>query len=287
MQFSGTFPGDITETYVQLANDGAEFLAVAVLLYTIGRLVVVPGVRWGLERSQFNRTVVSALVSATHLLVVVVTVVVAASLAGFRGSLAGSTLIAAGITVAVGLAAQDVLGNFVSGAFIVTDPDLNVGDTIEWDGKQGTVVDIDLRVTRVRTPDNERILVPNTTLATTAVTNHTSTDPVGVSYEFGVDYDADLDEVEAIIRNVARDLDHVREKPAPSVAVSELTSSSVLLIGRVWLPVERKNRALSVKSAFVRGVHEACRAEGIDLSETPHTELSGEVTVHDSGAPAE
>ncbi|WP_254272130.1 mechanosensitive ion channel family protein [Haloarcula marina] len=287
MQFSGTLPGDITSTYTQLVNDGAEFLAVAALLYGLGRLLVVPGVRWVLSRSKFNRTAESALVSATHLLVVVVTVVVAASVAGFRGSLAGSTLIAAGITIAIGLAAQDVLGNFVSGAFIVTDPDLNVGDTIEWDGKQGTVVDIDLRVTRIRTPNNDRIVVPNTTLATTAVTNHTSTDPVGIDYEFGIDYEADVDDVEAIIQNVARDLDHVHEKPKPTVAVADLTSSSVVLVGRVWMPVERKNRALAVRSAFIRGVYEACREEGIDLSETPHTELSGEVTVHESGAAGE
>ncbi|WP_276250112.1 mechanosensitive ion channel family protein [Haloarcula rara] len=98
-------------------------------------------------------------------------------------------LVAAGLTVAVGLAAQDVLGNFVSGAFIVTDPDLNVGDTIEWDGKRGVIVDIDLRVTRVRTPNNERIVVPNTELATGTVTNRTSTGPIGVSYEFGIPYE--------------------------------------------------------------------------------------------------
>ncbi|WP_135304162.1 mechanosensitive ion channel family protein [Haloarcula amylovorans] len=279
MQFSGPIPGDITSTYVQLAEDGAQFLAVAFLLYAVGRLLVVPGVRWSLARSKLDGTVESALMSTTHLAVVVITIVVSASVAGFRGSLAGSTLIAAGITIAVGLAAQDVLGNFVSGAFIVTDPDLNVGDTIEWEDKRGTVVDIDLRVTRVRTPNNERIVVPNTVLATSAVTNHTSTDPVGIAYQFGVAYEADIDEVAAVITDVARSLDHVTEKPEPSVEVSELTDSSVVLTARLWIPVRRKNRASQVRSAFIRGVHEACRAAGIDLSDPQNVELSGDVTV--------
>ena len=279
MQIPGGPSIDIVSVYAQLAEDGATFLAVLVVLYGAGRLLVVPGVRLALDRSQFNRTAQSALVSGTHLLVVAVSVLVGASVAGFRGSLAGTTLLAAGITVAVGLAAQDVLGNFVSGAFIVGDPDLNVGDTIEWDGKTGTIVDIDLRVTRVRTLDNERIIVPNTELATSAVTNRTTTDPVGISYEFGVDYEADIDEVQEIIRNVARDLDHVSERPKPSVATTELTAASVILTARVWLPVERKNRVPLVRSTFIREVHEACKAEGIDLSESPHTELSGEVTV--------
>lgn len=281
MQFPGAPGIDIVSVYAQLAEDGATFLAVVALLYAVGRLVVVPGVRLGTERTQVNRTVQSALVSSVHLLVVVVSVAVGASTAGFRGSLAGTTLIAAGITVAVGLAAQDVLGNFVSGAFIVSDPDFNVGDTVEWNGKRGTVVDIDLRVTRIRTLDNDRIIVPNTELATTAVTNETVTDPVGISYTFGVDYGADLDKVQGIIRNVARDLDHVAERPRPTVAVDELTASSVLLVARIWLPVERKNRVPAVRAAFIRNVLEACKAAGIDLSEDSGTELSGEVTVHE------
>jgi len=283
MQIPGVPSGDFVSVYSQLAEDGAIFLTVLVLLYAIGRLAVVPLIRWGLERSQLNKTVQSALISGTHLGVVVVSILVSAGVAGFRGSLAGSTLIAAGITVAVGLAAQDVLGNFVSGAFIVGDSDMNVGDTIEWEGNRGTIVDIDLRVTRVRTLDNERIIVPNSELATTAVTNHTVTDPVGISYEFGVDYGADIDEVQAIIRNVARDLDHVAERPKPSVATTELTANSILLTARIWLPVERKNRVPAVRSAFIRNVHEACKAEGIDLSEDSGTELSGEVTVREGG----
>ena len=281
MQIPGVPTDDLVSVYTQLATDGALFLAVLAVFYGLGRLLVVPAARWALTRSKVSRTVQSGLVSASHLLVVVVSILVGANTAGFRGSLAGSTLIAAGITIAVGLAAQDVLGNFVSGAFIVSDPDLNVGDSIQWDGNSGTVVDIDLRVTRVRTPDNDIIIVPNTTLATTAVTNETSTDPVGISYEFGVDYGADIDEVSSVIRGVARDLDHVADKPEPTVAVSELTANSVLLTARIWLPIERKNRMLTVRSKFIRGVHEACRHEGIDLSESVSADLSGELAVSD------
>jgi small-conductance mechanosensitive channel len=281
MQFPAGLDIDIVSTYGQLATDGAQFLAVAALLYAIGRLLAVPLVRWGLSRTETNKTVASALTSAVHLVSVILAVIIGASVAGFRGALAGSTLLAAGITLAVGLAAQDVLGNFVAGAFIVTDPDLNVGDTVAWNGMQGTVVDIDLRVTRIQTPDNERIIVPNTTLATSAVTNQTSTGPVGISYQFGVGYDDDIETVQAIIQNAARDLDHVLEKPSPTVRVSDLSSTSVVLTGRVWIPNARRNRMRSVRSAFIRRVHEACHAEGIDLSDTSQHELSGDIGVRD------
>ena len=284
MQSPAPFSGDFASTYAQLAEDGATFLVVAGLLYLVGRLVVVPLVRWGLSRSRIDRTLESALSSAVHLVVIALTVLVAARIAGFRGTLAGTTLIAAGVTVAVGLAAQDVLGNFVSGAFIVTDPDLNVGDTIEWNGMQGVIVDIDLRVTRVQTQDNERILVPNSELATGTVTNRTSKGPIGISYEFGVDYDEDLDRLEAIVVNVARDLDHVAEKPAPEVGVSDLDATNVLVVGRMWIPNRRRNRLPEVRSAFIRGVHEACKAEGIDLTDTSQHAVDANVALVDDRA---
>jgi len=272
---------DLASVYAQLARDGATFLIVAATVYLVGRLLVVPTVRWGVARAGVDRTLQSALGSVTHLLVIGLTLVAAAQAAGFRGALAGSTLVAAGLTVAVGLAAQDVLGNFVSGAFIVTDPDLNVGDTIEWDGKRGVIVDIDLRVTRVRTPNNERIVVPNTELATGTVTNRTSTGPIGISYEFGIPYDTDVSALETIVRDVASELDHVVEEPEPIVGVSELGATAVIVVGRVWIPNERRNRLPGVRSAFVRRVNEECRAAGIDLSETTQHDLSGELAVHE------
>lgn len=283
MQLPTPFSGNLSSVYAQLASDGATFLIVAAVLYLVGRLLVVPTVRWGLSRSGIDRTIESALGSATHLVVIAVTVIAAAQAAGFRGALAGSTLVAAAVTVAIGLAAQDVLGNFVSGAFIVTDPDLNVGDTIEWDGNRGVIVDIDLRVTRVRTPDNERIVVPNTDLATSSVTNRTATGPIGVSYEFGIDYETDVDRLETIVRESAAGMDHVVGDPEPQVGVSELAPTAVVVVGRIWIPNERRNRLVGVKSEFIRRVHEACRAEGIDLSETSQHALSGELAVDERG----
>ena len=284
MQLPDPLSGDLSSTYAQLASDGATFLIVAAMLYLVGRLLVVPAVRWALSKSGIDRTIESALGSATHLVVIGVTVIAAAQAAGFQGALAGSTLVAAALTVAVGLAAQDVLGNFVSGAFIVTDPDLNVGDTIEWDGKRGVIVDIDLRVTRVRTPNNERIVIPNTDLATRAVTNRTSTGPIGISYEFGIPYDTDVSALRAIVEEVAAELDHVVEDPEPVVGVSELGPTAVIVVGRVWIPNERRNRLPGVRAAFVRRVHEECRAAGIDLSETTQHALSGELAVDERTA---
>ena len=119
------------------------------------------------------------------------------------------------------------------------------------------------------TDERTDIIVPNAELVTPAVTNRTATDPVGISYEFGVD----RDEVQSIIHNVARDLNHAAERPGPTVAVEELTASSIVLVGHIRLPVERKNHLPAVRAAFVRTVHEARKAAGTDLSEDSETAI--------------
>jgi len=124
------------------------------------------------------------------------------------------------------------------------------------------------------TDERTDIIVPNAELVTPAVTNRTATDPVGISYEFGVD----RDEVQSIIHDVARDPDHVAERPGPTVAVEALTASSIVLVGHIRLPVERKNRVPTVRAAFVRTVHEACTAAGTDLSEDSGTGRSRTAT---------
>ncbi|PSP60860.1 hypothetical protein BRC76_07235 [Halobacteriales archaeon QH_8_67_36] len=124
-----------------------------------------------------------------------------------------------------------------------------------------------------RTDERTDIIVPNAELAMSAVTNRTATDPVSISYEFGVD----RDEVQSIIYGVARDLDHVAERPGPTVA-GTLTASSIVLVGHIRLPVERKNRVPVVRAAFVRTVHGACTAAGTDLSEDSGTGRSQTAT---------
>jgi small-conductance mechanosensitive channel len=77
--------------------------------------------------------------------------------AGYGRILSESAVIIAALTFALGIAGQHVFGSLISGMFPVADPDFNVGDWIEWPGGDGTIEAVDVRVTRVRTPNNETI----------------------------------------------------------------------------------------------------------------------------------
>jgi small-conductance mechanosensitive channel len=133
-------------------------------------LVPVRGLRRVLDaRNPGNATLVEAVEGYTQLLVLVVAVAGALVAAGYGHVLSGPVLVVAAVTLAVGVAGQEVIGNLVSGLFLVADPDSNVGDWIAWEDQEGVVETSRFRVTRVRTPNNEVVTVPNTALATSVV----------------------------------------------------------------------------------------------------------------------
>jgi len=283
MQFGPDFLVDVLATYSNLLQNIVEFTVIALGLYVVGRALVETIGRVALQRSKFDETMADGVLSFLRLAVVLLAVVVGASAADFRGAFAGSALIAAGVTLAVGLGAQDVLGNFVAGAFLVQDPDVNIGDRIRWEDEEGIIIGIDLRVTRVRTLDNEIIVVPNSELSTTVVRNLTSHDPVGFSYEFAVQHD-ELDEAIETIRTVADEYDELVETPAPTVRVTELLESEVVVTARAFFPVELRSQRSRIRTTFLQLVVERCMEDGVELNQSSMQELSGEIGVEPIGS---
>ncbi len=278
MQFGPEFLTDFLSTYATLLENVVEFVAFALGLYLVGRVVVETVGRWSLERSKFDETMTDGVMSFLRLAAVLLAVVVGASAADFRGAFAGSALVAGGVTLAVGLGAQDVLGNFVAGAFLVQDPDVNIGDRVRWEDEEGIITGIDLRVTRVRTLDNEMIVVPNKKLSTSVVRNLTAHDPVGFSYEFAVQHDEVGAAVETI-RAVAEDQADVVDTPAPSVRVTGLLESEVVVTARAFFPAELRSQRYRIRTAFLRDVVDRCREAGVDLNQSSLQDLSGTVGV--------
>ena len=166
----------------RLLGDSGYAMAVTQLLYfvvsffaiyLIGRLTLVPLVSRFLDRRDLDRHAKRPLVKVTSFGVVFVAISVAFGFAGYGNFLTSLATIAAAATLAIGLATQDVIKNFVSGVFIYTDKPFKIGNWVEWDGGSysGVVEDIGLRVTRVRTFDNELLTVPNSQLTDGVIKN--------------------------------------------------------------------------------------------------------------------
>ena len=254
---------------------------VAVLL--LGKYLLVPAVRRVLGSKGFDEVVRSLGTSVANAIVWVAAVAIAFTVAGYGAFLSAFAVFGGAIALAVGFAAQDLLGNFVAGIFILKDKPFEVGDWIEWDGNAGRVEDIDLRVSRVRTFDNERVTVPNGDLANNAVTNPVAYDTLRQKFVFGIGYEDDIDRATDIIVEKAVEHDDVLEEPAPSVRLVELGDSDVGLQARWWISEPDRGDFVKVRSEYVQAVKEAFDEEGIDIPYV-HRQLTGSVEMVESVA---
>lgn len=275
---------ELIPKYTRLLGQVGEFLFVAGVLYLPGRYVVKPAIRWVFTRRDLEPTIERTIEKLIGVGIVGSALIIGAWAAGFTAFLGGSALIVAAVTLAVGFAAQDVLSNFVAGVFIVQDKNFNIDDWIEWNGNAGFIDDIGFRVTRIRTFDNETVTVPNTELATNAVTNRMSNDTLRISYTFGIGYTDSIDDATRILLDVAAAHEAILAEPAPSVRVAGLDDAAIELQARFWLADPDREDFSVTRSEYIHTVTEECAAAGIDLSTTSQHALSGDLTIHDISA---
>ena len=267
--------------YSGLVGKVLAFLLAFVAVYLLGKFVLLPLVRRVLDQRGFDPTVRSLAENVANVVVVLLAVAVAFTVAGFGSVIAAFSVFAGAIALAVGFAMQDLLANFVAGVFILKDRPFEVGDWIEWVDGEGRVEEIDLRVTRVRTFDNELVTVPNGTLANDAVTNPVAYDKLRQAIVFGIGYDDDIDQAIEAILDEAAAVDGIMDDPEPSVRVTELGDSAVNLQSRIWIRNPDRGDVVGVSSEFVKRVKERLDAEGIDMP-YPHRQLTGDVGIDGS-----
>ncbi len=141
--------------------------------------------------------------------------------------------------LAVGLALQGSLGNFAGGALIMMFKPFRVGDLIEAQGKLGVVKEIQIFVTRIISPDNKAIIIPNGILSNGTIVNYTDEGKIRIDLIIGVSYKADLKKSREVLLDAMLNNPDVLTNPAPSVNVLELADSSVNLAVRPWTKPEK------------------------------------------------
>lgn len=266
----------------QVATSVAIFVIAFIALYYLGRSILVRLTRRSLEARDFKPGIISIATSVVAIIALIGAFSIAATLVGYGSFLVAFTTLSGALALAVGFAAQDMIANFVAGIFILKDEPFRTGDWIEWNGNVGVVREIQLRITKLDSFDNELVTVPNNELANAVVTNPVANEQLRISYRFGIGYDDDIEAAQSIITTVGSDLDGVLADPAPTAPISDLGDSAVVLEGRLWID-PGETGAGGVKAAFVKRVKERFDAEGIDMP-YPHTQVTGDIDV--TGAPA-
>lgn len=143
-----------------------------------------------------------------------------------------------GASFIMAFALQDTLSNLASGLMIMINRPFDKGDYVTIAGVGGTVFDVSVVSTTVKTPDNQVIVIPNSKVWGDVITNVTASDTRRVDLTFGIGYDDSIEDAQSILEQVVADHPLVLSDPEPVIRVNALADSSVNLICRPWVKSE-------------------------------------------------
>lgn len=260
-----TVPADVTQTerlLAYLTEYGLRVIA-AVLILMVGMWAakrVNKAVVKVLEKKGTDATLVGFLSSMLYGGLVVFVVIAAIGKLGVQTTSFVALIGAAGL--AVGLSLQGSLSNFASGVLLIVFKPFKAGDVITAGGVTGSVVDVGILTTELTSPDNTKIIVPNSSIMGGAISNISAHPTRRVDMTIGVSYGDDLDQAKQIMEELLAGDARVLKEPAVTIAVANLGDSSVDFVVRPWV-----NRAdyWGVKFDFLKAVKERFDAEGVSL----------------------
>ncbi|MGE0793881.1 MAG: mechanosensitive ion channel family protein [Acidimicrobiia bacterium] len=167
-------------------------------------------------------------------------------------------------SVAIGFAFQDILENTLAGILLLFRQPFRAGDQIEVVGVLGSVVEINIRETRLVTFDGDTVVIPNRDVYKNVIRVRTERSHRRLGFEVGIGYEADADRAIADIVAALAEVPDVAREPAPAAVVSELGESTVTIRVLFWAP-SRQQDGIRTLDAAIRAVKASLDADGIEL----------------------
>ena len=213
-----------------------------------------------LQRDDIDDTLGSFFASIVRWLVTIATVIAALQLFGVQAT--SFVAVLGAMTLSIGLSLQGALGNIASGIMIMLFRPYDVGEYVELAGVGGTVKDINLFQTILATPDNVRVIVPNSQAINGVIKNYAGYSTRRIDLVFSVDYGDGLQHAMDVIERTVKADKRVLADPAPVVRVNTLGASSVDIIARPWVNTSDYWEA---RWALTKNVKEALDEAGISI----------------------
>ncbi len=220
-----------------IAHGGRILISIIVLL--IGLAVINQFMKFvdrGFEKNNMDLSLRPFLLSLIKITLKIVLVISVASMMGAQVTSFIAILGSAGL--AIGLALQGSLSNFAGGVLILLLKPFTVGDYIEAAGYSGTVTEIQMFYTILTTPDNKKIIVPNSNMSNSGTVNYSANPTRRVDFVFGVGYESDIAKVKEILMKIAVEDTLVLHEPEPQVVLGKHDASSINFYYRVWCNAE-------------------------------------------------
>lgn len=230
---------DWAEAWTMIQTSGIDLgirVITAIVIFFVGKWVVsliVKGVLKAMQTSDVDTTLRRFVASLARMVLMLFVIIAAIHQLGIQTASLIAVLGAAGL--AIGLALQGSLSNFAAGVLIVLFRPYKVGDWIEGAGVSGSVEEVQILTTVLKTGDNKRVIIPNSQIMGSTITNYSANPTRRVDLVVGVSYSDDLDKVRKELEQLVAADERILKDPAPTIAVSELADSSVNFVLRPWV----------------------------------------------------
>ncbi len=230
-------------------------LAFLVLGLVVIRIVQIVARSASLKSRRLDRAASTFVLSILTVVLYIALVIVLVSSLGF--STAGIIAAFSAVALAVALALKDSLGSLANGVIIIFTKPFKKGDSIKISGYTGTVQEIRLFNTKILTPDNDSVIIPNSEVLGSDLVNYSTMPLRRISFEFTVAYGEDPEAVKRVVLEGVKAIPNVVETPAPACVITDYKDSSVGYAVRVWTPNEFYwNTHAAVRDTVLRVLNE-------------------------------
>ncbi len=237
----------------------AGALAILIIGYLIA-LALVALLNRHLSKTKIDPTILSFASSAAKAVLFALLLVAALTFLGVPGGSMVAVIGAAGLAIALSLQAS--LSNLASGVLLSVFRPFAIGDAIDVGGDLGVVDEMHILFTKMHTPDNRGMVIPNSKVLGSTIINLAAHDTRRIDATFGISYDDDIDKAKAILHEIVNADERILKEPAPVIGVAELGDSSVNFWVRPWV---NRTDYLNVMFDLNETVKKRFDAEGISI----------------------
>lgn len=224
----------LTQIITWATTTGAKIILSILILFISFRIInqISRKIEKKSSVEKYDKTIVKTL---AYFFRVGLKLIIVICLIGYLGiDTSGLTALVASLGVCIGLAVNGALSNLAGGVLILLTRPFKIDDYIEAQGHAGTVIDIHITNTKLLTPDNKVIYLPNGNLANGDIINYSEMDKRRVDFIFSIGYKEDFEKAKQIIKDICLAHELVFKTPEPFIKLKEYASSSVNIVTRVW-----------------------------------------------------
>jgi small conductance mechanosensitive channel len=224
---------------IELAGDYGIKIIGAIAIWVIGSWIIktmIRGVDKVMDKAGYETGLKKFILNLVGWILKILLVLTILANLGIETTSFAAILAAA--SLAVGMALQGSLSNFAGGVMLMVFKPIKIGDYIECQGEGGTVKEIEIFTTKLITPTNKLIIIPNGALSNGNIVNYSEEGMLQIRQTIGVSYDADIKQTKDVLLNVLTSQEKVLKDPAPTVNVEALGESSVDFAVRSWVKTE-------------------------------------------------